>query len=712
MFNFQVSHWQLPSPSTLQKYNFKPATLAQTVTLLAQHAQQRLAGAAGDHVTVVLILLGVSIVALALWIFDSSWNLKSSSSRRSGRSSSTTGEKSSKSSSRHVGLNADTKSLPWVGRPDKVARWVLPNTRARLWNMINYEKALKEAYEKYAIHDKACILATLDGEVILLPPSSIPWLISQPEHVVSVNGAHKHILQTSYTFPRPEIMDPTVHFDVIKSELTRQVFNVTPEVCDELAAAVDEIWGTDTDNWTEIPLFDSLTKIIARTSNRVFVGLPFCRNEEYIHNAVGFAEDIALSATLLRLFPAFVRPLVAPIITHPNRKHARAFTRILTPEILRRQQQQQQQQTNNSMTTDQADSKNDFLQWLLTRSLKRSSSTSASNNRVSSTLCPDETDPQIICARLLHTNFAAVHTTSFIATNALLDILSVPLVQGVVDKLRAEAVETMDVDADRDNTLGSAVSGPGPMWSRTSLSRMHYLDSALRETSRRASIIGVGINHKVVAAGGVTTPAGTYLPHGSMVAVHSWGLHNDEKIYNMAGEYRPFRFVELKDKIGRSELQSERRRESENLGSSENEKLGLSESHGSEANAERDEKGEARTHRGGDRDDATKIYLDKAHLQFIATSPTYLGFGHGRHACPGRFFAANELKLLMAYLLTRYDVRMVLDGHEHNGNGGEREDGNGNGLGVRPQCYWAGPNHVPPMGAKVRVRRRKTCVDG
>jgi hypothetical protein len=56
----------------------------------------------------------------------------------------------------------------------------------------------------------------MDGDVILLPPSAIPWLIEQPESVLSVSGAHKHILQTKYTFPRPEIMDPTVHFGAIE----------------------------------------------------------------------------------------------------------------------------------------------------------------------------------------------------------------------------------------------------------------------------------------------------------------------------------------------------------------------------------------------------------------------------------------------------------------------------------------------------------------
>ncbi|EXJ92197.1 hypothetical protein A1O3_00747 [Capronia epimyces CBS 606.96] len=602
------------------------------------------------------------------------------------------------------------EALAWVGRND--AAWFFPNTRARLWNMMNYEKALKLAYDHYAVHNRPCILATLDGDVILLPPSTIPWLISQPEQVLSVNGAHKHILQTKYTFPRPEIMDPTVHFDVIKSELTRQVFNVTPEVCDELAAAVDEIWGTDTQHFTEVTLFDSITKIIARTSNRVFVGLPFCRDEEYIHNAVGFAEDIALSATLLRLFPGVIRPLVAPIITHPNRKHTRAFTRILTPEIVRRQglQQVQGQEAGSDVKEvndvekeshsdcdggGRAGPKNDFLQWLLTRSLTKP------KLRVH----PDETDPDIICARLLHTNFAAVHTTSFIGTNVVLDILSAPLSESVVDTLRAEAVETMDAD------LESSPSSTAKMWSRTSLAKMTYLDSALRESSRRASIIGVGINHKVVVPGGITTPEGTHLPEGSMVAVHSWGLHNDENIYSVAGAYRPFRFVELKEQIGRREPAKSG---TVGIGQGEGEPEGSGKSGSGSGSGSRDEasptaahetdRAREREHEKDKNKEKEKAYLDKAHLQFIATSPTYLGFGHGRHSCPGRFFAANELKLLVAYLLTRYDIQMVVEGTS-GAAGNDGLNGNGNGRGVRPECYWAGPNHVPPMGAKVRVRR-------
>ncbi|KAK1461602.1 ent-kaurene oxidase [Colletotrichum melonis] len=35
-----------------------------------------------------------------------------------------------------------------------------------------------------------------------------------------------------------------------------------------------------------------------------------------------------------------------------------------------------------------------------------------------------------------------------------------------------------------------------------------------------------------------------------------------------------------------------------------------------------------------------------------------MAFGFGRHACPGRFFAATEIKMLIARLLLEYDIRM------------------------------------------------------
>ena len=44
--------------------------------------------------------------------------------------------------------------------------------------------------------------------------------------------------------------------------------------------------------------------------------------------------------------------------------------------------------------------------------------------------------------------------------------------------------------------------------------------------------------------------------------------------------------------------------------------------------------------------------------QLVSTSPDHLGFGHGQHACPGRFFASNEAKVILIHLLLGYDWRL------------------------------------------------------
>ena len=45
-------------------------------------------------------------------------------------------------------------------------------------------------------------------------------------------------------------------------------------------------------------------------------------------------------------------------------------------------------------------------------------------------------------------------------------------------------------------------------------------------------------------------------------------------------------------------------------------------------------------------------------VDMTATHTDFLPFGHGRHACPGRFFAAAELKLMLALIVMKYDVKL------------------------------------------------------
>jgi cytochrome P450 len=85
----------------------------------------------------------------------------------------------------------------------------------------------------------------------------------------------------------------------------------------------------------------------------------------------------------------------------------------------------------------------------------------------------------------------------------------------------------------------------------------------------------------------------------------------------------------------------------------------------------------------------TPGFANKAH--FVSTSPEHLGFGHGMHACPGRFFAANEIKVILCHLLLNYD--WVL------------------GPGTTPTLSTFGTSYYVNPQSILRYRRREAEID-
>lgn len=81
---------------------------------------------------------------------------------------------------------------------------------------------------------------------------------------------------------------------------------------------------------------------------------------------------------------------------------------------------------------------------------------------------------------------------------------------------------------------------------------------------------------------------------------------------------------------------------------------------------------------------------NRAHL--VSATPQHVGFGHGVHACPGRFFAANEIKIALSHILLKYDWKLA-EGQE--------------GLQATPM----GSSYALPYGIKLLVRRRKEELD-
>lgn len=83
--------------------------------------------------------------------------------------------------------------------------------------------------------------------------------------------------------------------------------------------------------------------------------------------------------------------------------------------------------------------------------------------------------------------------------------------------------------------------------------------------------------------------------------------------------------------------------------------------------------------------DLTKV-LEQKNQNLTATGGDFLSFGHGRHACPGRFFASQEMKLMLAHIVMNYDVRVK--------------------GGVRPENVANSGSSVPSGEAEIMVRLR------
>ena len=66
-------------------------------------------------------------------------------------------------------------------------------------------------------------------------------------------------------------------------------------------------------------------------------------------------------------------------------------------------------------------------------------------------------------------------------------------------------------------------------------------------------------------------------------------------------------------------------------------------------------------------------------------SDHFLAWGHGRHACPGRFFAAHLMKIMLAHVLVNYDIEAD---------------------GPKPKGLERNEFPIPSVGATFEVRRR------
>ncbi|GME48301.1 Cytochrome P450 [Neofusicoccum parvum] len=135
-------------------------------------------------------------------------------------------------------------------------------------------------------------------------------------------------------------------------------------------------------------------------------------------------------------------------------------------------------------------------------------------------------------------------------------------------------------------------------WQKNSLYRMKLLDSCMKESQRLHTVGALAMNRRIEEA--MTLSDGTHLPKGACLGIPTLAMKSTEKWGPDAEEFVGDRFLRLRQQPG-----------------------------------------------SGNR------------WQFISTSADHMGFGYGRQACPGRFFASNQIKIAIVHLLLNYDWRFV-----------------------------------------------------
>ncbi|KAF8733251.1 hypothetical protein AX14_003987 [Amanita brunnescens Koide BX004] len=468
--------------------------------------------------------------------------------------------------------NFKLRSIPTVGASNPLTSYI------GAYRFHQYAKELiKEGHRKY--RGSVFKIPTITCWMIVVSvPDKVEEIRCAPDDVLSVRGAfeEKFVLDFSRT-----MLDEVAH--VVKTSLTRNVEVRFPDVYDEIIAAFSDHIPARSNEWINIMAYPTIRDIVCRASNRMLVGLPLCRDPDFLELNKQFLVDVSKAFSLVNMVPPILQPLIKPFIMNVTNDFKRGMKHI-SPLVKERSEREAQYGKH------WAEGPNDLLSWLVEISKGKGRSL------------------REITMFILFIDFVAINTTTTTVTQSLYNLAYYP---EYVQPLREE--------------IEAVIQEQG--WSKASVAMMTKLDSFVKETMRLSPLGAFPITRKTIKD--FTFSDGTTIPAGNLISVAVPCIHTDPDNYVDPEIFDGLRFEKMRGEEG--ELQSK--------------------------------------------------------YSLVSLDLSYLLFGHGRHACPGRFFAAGELKTILAYILLNYDVKMA--------------DGGG-----RPENTWFGQTSFPHTKAEVLFRKR------
>lgn len=279
-----------------------------------------------------------------------------------------------------------------------------------------------------------------DGwKVILCSPQLADEVRRLPDSVLSFHMAGERVcskyrsqgsrllrylqfIQTEFIISRRVAYDGFAN-ELIRMVLPKKLEAIFPAVCDEIVTALTEILPESSTgkpafyavdrivdfciDWVAVDAGVLTRQVMCRSSNRMLVGLPLCRDPDWVEDNIAFTSVWVLHATIIRPFPRFLKRydatsycVISRLIVCP----CRIIARLVSPvaEKIERAREmllptiEHHRDALKELPMGHPDRPDDFMAWMMENDNKAAT----------------RTEPQALAEWIKAMNFAAIGTTS------------------------------------------------------------------------------------------------------------------------------------------------------------------------------------------------------------------------------------------------------------------------------------------------------------